>query len=123
MLISSAARAVWRFSIHVELQHAKQQVWLRLEGALSAQAAEASAHRNHESLTRSKSRLVLDCNELHLNRTTDSEPLRTKLANYNSRIRVLLPKLSPAHPRSSCSPAYFISTEDKAHVVWIALKN
>ena len=86
------------FSIQVELQHAKQQVWLRLEGALSANDAEGLAHRIHESLTRSKNRLVLDFNKLHWNRTTDLEPLRNMLADYRSRIRVVLPKLSAAHP-------------------------
>jgi len=37
------------FSIQVELQHAKQQVWMRLEGALSAGDAEGLAHRIQES--------------------------------------------------------------------------
>ena len=86
------------FSIQVELQHAKQQVWLRLEGALSANEAEGLAHRIQESLARSKNRLVLDFNKLHWNRTTDLEPLRKMLADYRSRIRVVLPKLSAAHP-------------------------
>ena len=86
------------FSLQVELQHAKQQVWLRLEGALSADDAEGLAHRISESLARSKNRLVLDFNKLHWNRTTDLEPLREKLADYRSRIRVVLPKLAAAHP-------------------------
>jgi len=86
------------FSIQVELQHAKQQVWLRLEGALSANDAAGLAHRIHESLSRSRNRLVLDFNKLHWTRTTDLEPLRKKLADYRSRIRVVLPKLSAAHP-------------------------
>jgi len=86
------------FSIQVELQHAKQQVWLRLEGALSANNSEGLAHRLSESLARSKSRLVLDLNKLHWDKTTDLGPLREKLANYRSRIRVVLPKLSAAHP-------------------------
>ena len=86
------------FSIQVELQHAKQQVWLRLEGALSGNDAEGLAHRISESLARSKNHLVLDFNKLHWNRTTDLEPLREKLADYRSRIRVVLPKLAAAHP-------------------------
>jgi hypothetical protein len=36
-------------SVHVELQHAKKQVWLRLEGALSAATAEG---RDNASKTR-----------------------------------------------------------------------
>jgi hypothetical protein len=86
------------FSIQVELQHAKQQVWMRLEGALSRTDAEGLAHRIGESLARSKNRLVLDLNKLHWDKTTDLQPLREKLADYRSRIRVILPKLSAAHP-------------------------
>ncbi|MDO8545247.1 MAG: hypothetical protein Q7S40_32805 [Opitutaceae bacterium] len=86
------------FSIQVELQHAKQQVWMRLEGALSANDAEGLAHRIQESLDRSKNHLVLDLKKLHWDKTTDLKPLREQLANYRSRIRVVLPKLSAAHP-------------------------
>jgi hypothetical protein len=86
------------FSLQVELQHAKQQVWMRLEGALSPNDAEGLAHRISESLARSKNQLVLDLKKLHWDKTTDLQPLREKLADYRSRIRVVLPKLSAAHP-------------------------
>jgi len=86
------------FSIQVELQHAKQQVWMRLDGALSAHDAEGLAHRIGESLARSKNHLVLDLKKLQWDKATDLKPLREKLAAYRSRIRVSLPKLSAAHP-------------------------
>jgi radical SAM superfamily enzyme YgiQ (UPF0313 family) len=86
------------FSIQVELQHAKQRVWMRLEGALSGTDAEGLAHRISESLARSKNHLVLDLKKLQWDKATDLKPLRDKLANYRSRIRVVLPKLSAAHP-------------------------
>lgn len=86
------------FSVQVELQHAKQRVWMRLEGALSTRDAEGLAHRLQESLARSKSHLVLDLKKLQWNHTTDLQPLREKLAHYRSRIQVILPKLSAAHP-------------------------
>jgi len=86
------------FSIQIELQHAKQLVWMRLEGALSKRDAEGLARRINESLARSKNQLVLDFNKLKWDKATDLEPLREKLANYRSRIRVVLPKLSAAHP-------------------------
>lgn len=86
------------FSIQVELQHAKKQVWMRLEGALSSADAEGLAHRIHESLAQSKNRLVLDFNELQWDKATDLKPLRDKLASYRSRIRVVLPNLSATHP-------------------------
>jgi hypothetical protein len=86
------------FSIQVELQHAKKQVWMRLEGALSAKDAERLGQRLRDSLARSKNRLVLDLNKLHWDKVEDLRPLREKLADYRSRIRVVLPKLSATHP-------------------------
>jgi hypothetical protein len=86
------------FSVQIELQHAKQRVWMRLEGALSRTDAEGLAHRLSESLARSRNHLVLDLNKLHWDTGTDLQPLREKLAEYRSRIRVVLPKLSAAHP-------------------------
>ena len=85
-------------SIQVELQHAKKQVWLRLEGALSAADAAGLGQRIRDSLARSKSRLVLDLNKLHWDKVDDLRPLREKLAAYRSRIRLVLPKLAAAHP-------------------------
>ena len=85
-------------SIQVELQHAKQQVWLRLEGALSAADAEGLGQRIRDSLARSKSRLVLDLNKLHWDKVDDLRPLLGKLSGYRSRIRLVLPKLAPPIP-------------------------
>jgi hypothetical protein len=85
-------------SIQVELQHSHQQVWMRLEGALSAADAEGLGQRLRDSLARSKSRLVLDLQKLHWDKTDDLRPLAEKLAAYRSRIRLSLPKLSAAHP-------------------------
>jgi hypothetical protein len=86
------------FSVRVELQHAKRQVWMRLEGAPSANDADGLAVRLQESLARSGNRLVLDLKGLQWDKATDLAPLREKLANHRSRIRVVLPRLSAAHP-------------------------
>jgi len=86
------------FSVQVELQHAKQQVWMRLEGALSATDAEGLGQRLRNSLARSRNRLVLDLNKLHWDKAEDLRPLTEKLIAYRSRIRLILPKLSVAHP-------------------------
>jgi radical SAM superfamily enzyme YgiQ (UPF0313 family) len=86
------------FSVQVELQHAKQQVWMRLEGVLSPADAEGLGQRIRDSLARSRSRLVLDLNKLHWDKVQDLRPLREKLEAYRSRIRVVLPKMSAAHP-------------------------
>jgi hypothetical protein len=85
-------------TIQVELQHSRKQVWMRLEGALSAAEAHGLGQRIRDSLARSKSRLVLDLKRLHWDKVEDLEPLRAKLADYRSRIRLILPKLSAAHP-------------------------
>ena len=85
-------------SIQVELQHAKQQVLLRVEGVLSARDAEGLGQRIRDSLARSKSRLVLDLKKLHWDQVENLDPLREKLSAYRSRIRLVLPKLSAAHP-------------------------
>ncbi len=86
------------FSIQVELQHAKQQVWMRLEGALSSSDAESLAQRLRDLLARSRNRLVLDLNKLHWDKADDLRPLWEKLAVYRSRIRLVQPKLAAAHP-------------------------
>lgn len=85
-------------SIQVEVQHSKRQVWMRLEGKISAATAEGLGQRIRDSLARSKSRLVLDLKKLHWEKGEDLSPLREKLAAYRSRIRLVLPKLSAAHP-------------------------
>jgi hypothetical protein len=85
------------FSVRVELQHAKQQVWLRLEGALSRADVEGLSRRIRDSLAKSKSRLVLDMDKLHLDKVEELRHFRENLAAYRSRIRVVLPKISSAH--------------------------
>ena len=85
-------------SIQVELEHAKQQVWMRLEGRLSGVEAEGLGQRIRDSLARSKSRLVLDLKKLQWDKVDDLRPLREKLHAYRSRIRLILPKLAAAHP-------------------------
>ena len=85
-------------SIQVDLQHAKKQVWLRLEGVLSATAAEGLAQQIQDSLARSKSRLILDLNKLRWDKVDDLQPLLEKLSGYRSHIRLVLPKLSASHP-------------------------
>jgi hypothetical protein len=90
--------AIPNLSIQVELQPAEQQVWLRLEGSLSRAGAEGLGQRIRDSLTRSKSRLVLDLKKLHWDKVDDLRPLKDKLDAHRSRIRLILPKLAAAHP-------------------------
>ncbi|HEA69100.1 MAG TPA: hypothetical protein ENI07_20150 [Desulfobacterales bacterium] len=85
-------------SIQVDLQHAKKQVWLRLEGVLSAANVEGLAQRIQDCLAVSKSRLVLDLNKLRWDKVDGLRLLLEKLSGYRSHIRLVLPKLSAAHP-------------------------
>jgi hypothetical protein len=85
-------------SIHVELEPTREQVLMRLEGSLSGPTAEGLAQRIRDSLTRTKSRLVLDLQHLQWDKVGDLRPLREKMANYRSRIRLVLPKVAMAHP-------------------------
>jgi radical SAM superfamily enzyme YgiQ (UPF0313 family) len=86
------------FSMQVELQHARKQVWLRLEGALSASQMEGLAQRIRDSLAQTRSRLVLDLKNLHWDKVDDLRPLREKLEAYRSQIRLVLPKVAASHP-------------------------
>lgn len=85
-------------SIQVDLQHARKQVWLRLEGVLSGADAHGLGQRLRESLAQSRAKLVLDLQKLQWDKIEDLRGLRDTLADYRSRIRLVLPDLSAAHP-------------------------
>ncbi len=85
-------------SVHVELAHARKQVCVRLEGTLSAAGAETLGQRIRDSMARAKGRLVLDLKNLNWDQVDDLGPLRDKLRTYRSRIRLIVPQLSAAHP-------------------------
>jgi hypothetical protein len=89
------------------LRHAKEEVWMRLEGVLSKSDSAGLGDRIQKSLERSKSKLVLDFNKLRWDKVENLEPLREKLAAYRSRIRVVLPTLSSAHPELILLAAMF----------------
>jgi hypothetical protein len=95
------------YSAQVELRHSTKEVWIRLEGVLSTSESGKLADRIRESLARSKGKLVLDFKKLHWDKVENLEPLRGKLAEYRSRIRVVLPKLSLAHPELVLLAAMF----------------
>ena len=98
------------YAVQVELRHAKKEVWMRLEGVLTAPEAARLGERLRESLARSKGKLVLDFKKIHWDKVESLEPLREKLAAYRSRIRVVLPKLSSAHPELILLAAMFQAT-------------
>jgi hypothetical protein len=94
-------------SIRVDLQHAKKQVWMRLEGVLPTATADELAGRIQESLAQSKCRLVLDLNKLRCETADDVRPLLERLTGDRSRIRLVLPRISAAHPELMLLVALF----------------
>jgi haloalkane dehalogenase len=85
-------------SVQVDLQPAHEQVWVRLEGVLSAAEADGLGQRIRDSLTRSKSRLVLDLKKLQWDKADDLRALTERLSAFRSRVRLILPKVAAAHP-------------------------
>jgi haloalkane dehalogenase len=85
-------------SVQVDLQPANKQVWMRLEGVLSAADADGLGQRIRDSLTQSKSRLVLDLKKLQWDKADDLRALTERLSAFRSRVRLILPKVAAAHP-------------------------
>lgn len=79
------------FSVHVELQHAKKQVWLRLNGMLDTLSTEKLAHRIKEYLKKHKGEIVLDLENTSAAEGKALENLANKLKAYRRRIHVRLP--------------------------------
>lgn len=94
-----ADRAETGLGIRVELQHARRQVWLRLEGLLETHHAEGLGLRVRESLDKTKARLILDLKNLKWKEEAALRALAAKLGDYRSRIRIVVPRLTPAHPQ------------------------
>ena len=86
---------------------AKEEVWMRLEGVLSPSDAEALGDRIQESLAAARANSCSTSKNFAGTRWRICEPLREKLAAYRSRIRVVLPKLSLAHPELILLAAMF----------------
>ncbi|UCF16490.1 MAG: hypothetical protein JSW59_03335, partial [Phycisphaerales bacterium] len=80
------------FSIQVDLQHAKSQVWVKLSGMLDGLRAERLAKRIKEYLEKGKGKLILDLENLKTSEDKALETLAKKLSGYRRRIRIRLPK-------------------------------
>lgn len=90
--------AVPGLSINVELQHSRQVVWLRLNGRLGAAGAEALWAGISEALAQCKTRLILDFKKLQWGEGSLAPGLRQSFSENRERIRLVLPRLSAAHP-------------------------
>ena len=80
------------FSIQVDLQHAKRQVWVKLNGALDSLRAERIVKRITEYLEKDQGKLVLDLENVKPSEDKALETLANKLSGYRRRIRIRLPK-------------------------------
>jgi len=86
-----------QFSVQIELQHAKQQVWVRLEGMLDSMRSERLGLGIQKYLKASRARLVLDFTELKSRDGPAIRALCERLKKYRKRVRIALPKHAPAH--------------------------
>ncbi|KPK40971.1 MAG: hypothetical protein AMJ65_10230 [Phycisphaerae bacterium SG8_4] len=80
------------FSIQVDLQHAKRQVWVKLNGMLDGLRAERLVRRIREYLEKDQGKLVLDLENVKSSEDEALETLANKLSTYRRRIRIKLPK-------------------------------
>jgi len=80
------------FSIQVDLQHARRQVWVKLNGMLDSLRAERLARRIREYLETDRGKLVLDLENVNSSEDEALETLANKLSTYRRRIRIKLPK-------------------------------
>jgi hypothetical protein len=85
------------FSIQVDLQHAKRQVWVRLNGALDNLRAERIAQRIEEYLKKDRGKLILDLEKVRSFEGKSLDALATKLKGYRHRIRIRLPRNYMSH--------------------------
>jgi len=79
-------------SIQVDLQHAKRQVWVKLNGMLDSLRAERLAKKIKEYLEKDQGKLILDLENVKASEDKALETLANKLRTYRRRIRIRLPK-------------------------------
>jgi hypothetical protein len=85
------------FSIQVDLQHAKRQVWVQLNGVLDNLRAERLAQRIEEYLEKARGKLILDLEKVRAFEGKSLDALANKLRAYRHRIRIKLPSNYMSH--------------------------
>jgi len=85
------------FSVQVDLQHAKRQVWVQLNGMLDSIHAERLAKRIKEYLEKDQGKLILDLENVRASEGKALETLANKLKAYRRRIRIRLPRNYMGH--------------------------
>lgn len=85
------------FSIQVDLQHAKKQVWVQLNGVLDNLRAEKLAQRIEDYLKKGRGKLILDLEKVKAFEGKSQDALANKLKAYRHRIRLRLPRNYMSH--------------------------
>ncbi|MBI5210151.1 MAG: hypothetical protein HY927_09305 [Elusimicrobia bacterium] len=86
------------FNLRVEFEHARQRVWLRLEGRLAGTQAEKFWAQVGEAMAQRRTQLVFDFKKLQVSEAKSLKAMREKLSQYRDTVRVVMPKLAHAHP-------------------------
>ena len=81
-----------KFSFQLDLQHAKKQVWLRLNGILDDFNTEKLAQGIREYLEKDRGKVILDFENVKDSGSKALEVLANKLRAYRHRIRIRLPR-------------------------------
>lgn len=84
--------ASMKFSIQLDLQHAKKQVWLRLNGILDDLHTERLAQGIREYLEKNRGKVILDLENVKDSEGKALETLANKIRAYRRRIRIKLPR-------------------------------
>jgi hypothetical protein len=84
--------ASMKCSIQLDLQHAKKQVWLRLNGILDDLQTERLVQGIRDYLEKDRGKLILDLENVSGSRGKVLEALANKLRGYRRRIRIRLPR-------------------------------
>ncbi|MHC4728379.1 MAG: STAS domain-containing protein, partial [Planctomycetota bacterium] len=85
------------FSIQVDLQHTKRQVWVRLNGVLDNLRAEKLVQRIEEYLKKERGKLILDLEKVKAFEGKSLDTMANKLRTYRHRIRIRLPRNYMSH--------------------------
>jgi hypothetical protein len=85
------------FSVQVELQYARKQAWLRLNGMLDNLHAKRLAQKIKDHLQKDRGKLILDFENVRDCKGKAFETLASELRTYRRRIRIRLPNNYVAH--------------------------
>jgi haloalkane dehalogenase len=81
-----------KFSIKLDIQYAKKQVWLRFSGILDDLCTEKLAKKIRECIEKDRGKVILDLENVNNSEGKAFETLATKLRDCRRQIRIRLPR-------------------------------